>query len=938
MTKIYLLFAFLFFTICLDAQYKVNKKILTDIGIVNNGTVSMALQADGKIVVAGFVQEGDTYKPSVVRFRSNGELDAGFGKKGIDTFTVSRILPPTYQGAYFRSVTVQADGKILLAGSAWYVAGVNYLSNVLLMRLYANGAIDSSFGDNGTVRTNINSSTGLSVDEANDIKLQTDGKIVVAGQSYDYVQHRFLVVRYNADGSIDSNFGLGGPNLVAIGVSDDEALSLDIQSDGKIILAGKSYQSGGFSYRVALARFNTNGFLDNSFGTSGTVTTNLSSGADIANDVAVQADGKIVTGGYTFNTASSQNNILCIRYNSNGRVDSSFGSAGNVIVDVQGKDDAANNILLQPDNKILLGGYATGADNVNNFLSLRLKTDGTPDNSFGVNGIQTTSIFNQGDIAYSMSLLSNGKFLLAGQTNAGASKYISLARYKQNGITDSSFANQGRSITGVGSSDDVAYKMLNVPWDKSLLVAGTANGYWVLAKFNPRTLSLDSSFGVNGKISVNYKNPRDPQDKPSLAIDADSKKIYLAGYTGSGVTIVRFNKYGVQDKTFGNNGAVNYPVSIYYGGFGLQNDHKILIAGVRQTGTTGYDFVARLNVDGSVDSSFGTSGEVQHLPLTVNSIQMKNNDSSILLGGRVSVNFNGAVGVLAIKTNGSFDQSFGTNGLVYKQSSAANAQIFFRYNLTQDALGRILISGGVQGSNFKYQFSVTRFLEQGIVDSSFANKGLFVKDVSTGSFSDNSNEGISSYCVNGNCSILTCGIKLNDGNEQSNVVAILLKNDGTIDSLNHGNGYIDTSFFGDNYEAGYAALIDTIVQQKEVMFIAGKASNGNNSDFELIQLLKSVDAADVLPSTIVSTPDYHIKVTPNPVHNFLHLSYTLPQAANTEIKLTRFDGKLIMKTEQFTAAGFQQVLLRLPPSTVTGVYFISISTKQGINISKLLVQ
>ncbi|MEP6465515.1 MAG: T9SS type A sorting domain-containing protein [Parafilimonas sp.] len=933
--KLFCLLLIIFCGIHLNAQNIVSKKMLTDIGIVNNSTASMVVH-NGKIVVAGSIQDGKIYKLAILRFLSNGNADERFGNNGVDSFTVSRILPATYQGAYIRSVAIQDDGKILVAGSAWYQSGVNYLSNVLVMRLSTNGLVDSTFGDNGTVRTNINSSTGLSVDEAFSIKLQTDGKIVVAGQSYDYLQHRFLAIRYNTDGSTDNSFGTGGVTLFSIGASDDEAFAMDIQLDGKIVLAGESYLNSS-SYRVALARLTAKGKLDNTFGTNGIVTTNISPAEDEAKSVALQTDGKIIIAGTTVNNSTNKSDVLCIRYNSDGSIDSSFSNRGKVIIDVNGQDDVANNLILQPDNKILIGGYSTSVDGVTAFLSIRLLANGCKDMQYASGGIKTTSLYQQGDAAYGMSLTSQGKILLAGQTTNGASNYISIIRYKKNGSTDSSFKNNGVSLTGIGSSEDVASNMLNSPWDNSLFVSGTANGYWVIAKYWKSDLSLDSSFGINGITSAKYKNEEDPQDEPVLAIDAQKKKIYMCGYTGRQVTIVRFNKDGTQDITFGNKAIANYSLSLFYGGFGIESDHKILVCGVRQQTTSGYDFIARLKYDGTIDSSFGINGEIQKLPITANSIQMKKDGSNILLGGRVYVGSGSGIGVYALKTNGSFDSLFGENGLVYKKSALASPQVFFRYKMAQDQQGNIVVSGGVQGSNFKYQFSVTRFLKNGIIDSSFAQNGLFVKDVSTGSFSDNYNEGISAYCVNSNCSVLTSGIKLSDGNELSHAVVILLKNNGAIDSLNSGNGYIDTSFFGDQYEAAYAALIDTITQSKEVMFIAGKASNGVNSDFELIKLIKPYTTVSVqkLP---VSIADYKLSITPNPAHNFIQVNYTLINADNTEIKITNINGRPLITQKQYNNAGLQHVNIKLPSTIMAGIYVVTVTTPHGYNECKLLVQ
>lgn len=925
------------FSVIAFTQYSVNKKTLLDIGVVANGSNAVAAQPDGKTIIAGSVKEGASYKPALIRYLQNGSTDASFGNNGIDTFTISKLLP-AYSFITFSALAIQADGKILAAGTAGYLSGTFFLSDVLIMRFKADGKIDSSFGTNGHTLTSITSSSGLSIDDAFDIKIQADGKIVLAGQSYDYTKHSMLATRYNSNGLPDNSFGTGGVVLTAAGTSDDEAFGLAIQADGKIVMAGESYQSGS-SYRVALTRLLANGAVDNSFGTNGQVVTNLSSGADIAKDIAIQPDGKIVITGSVFNSTSAQTDMLCMRYLSNGNIDSTFGTTGKVYIDVSGKNDQANAVFIQSNGKILLGGNALNTDSVNVYCTTRLNADGTKDNFYGTGGMQTISFFGQGDIAAGMAVFSNGRFIQAGQSVAGASFFISMVKYKANGFADSSFSADGKNFTGIGSSDDAAYKMIKLPWDNSLLLAGTSNGYWVMAKFSRRSLALDSSFGINGIVSTTYQHPNDPAAEPDIAVDAKTGKIYLAGYAGKGgVTIIRFDKKGNIDKTFGSKGEVTYPLTIYYGGLAVQGDGKILIAGLRQSGTTGYYLAARINTNGSTDNSFGTNGEVQGLPLNVNSIQIKQGSSDILLAGRASVNFNGAVAVMALKANGIYDSSFGTNGLAMNVSASANAQTFFKYNITQDALSRIYVSGGVQGPNFKYWFSVTRFLSTGSVDKSFASSGLYMKDVSTSGYSDNYNEGISTFCTGGQCSVLTAGLKKNDFTEQTSTIAILLTDNGTMDSLNSSKGYIDTSFFGNSFEAGYAALADTVVQGRLVMFIAGTSYNGKSNDFYLTQMIKPLSATAANVHYAAAYKNTGINIYPNPAKNFINIKFQNGVPGSVVIKITDNTGRAVLQKSIYVNEKQQTLLMTLPPGLSGGVYYVSVLTGEAQHVTKIIIQ
>jgi uncharacterized delta-60 repeat protein len=421
---------------------------------------------------------------------------------------------------------LQPDGKIVAAGTAWYQSGSYFLSNILVMRLNSNGTIDSSFGEGGTVRTNIYSVNNLSVDDAFAIKVLTNGTILIGGTSYDYAQHRMVFVEYKSNGVINTSFGSGGAVLIDINHRDDEIFDMAVQPDGKIIGAGE-YFNVTSSYDVAVVRLLSNGSLDNTFGTNGIVTTRVGAGGDVAKSIALQSNGKIVIAGSTRTTTQAKDDILSIRYNENGTIDSSFGLNGIYIKDIGGDNDVANSVKIQPDNKIILGGYAT-LNAVNNFLSLRLKNSGTPDVSYGSNGMVTTSIFNQGDAANAMILQADGKIIEAGQSTNGASTFFSSIRYNTNGALDDSYSNDGIHVFSIGNSNDKAGKMVKLPWNNTLLLCGSANDYWALANYNVSNLSLNKNFGVNGVQTFRYSDQYS-STTPEVAVDSALQKIYLCG-------------------------------------------------------------------------------------------------------------------------------------------------------------------------------------------------------------------------------------------------------------------------------------------------------------------------------------------------------------------------------------------------------------------------
>ena len=206
--------------------------------------------------------------------------------------------------------------------------------------------LDILFGTGGVVMTDIG--TG-STDSATSVAIQTSGKIVVAGSS----DNNFALVRYTAEGVFDTIFGTGGKVITDIGTgSVDVANSVAIQANGMIVVAGSSNND------FALARYDANGNLDNTFGTSGKVTTDVGSSTDNAYSVAIQTDGKIVAAGKTFNSGLNFDFALT-RYTSAGILDTSFGAGGKLTTAIgAGTDEEAHAIAIQRDGKIVAAGFS----------------------------------------------------------------------------------------------------------------------------------------------------------------------------------------------------------------------------------------------------------------------------------------------------------------------------------------------------------------------------------------------------------------------------------------------------------------------------------------------------------------------------------------------------------------------------------------------------
>ena len=249
-------------------------------------------------------------------FPKDGELDPTFGQGGITTASLY-----SQGSSEINSIAIQDDGKILAAG---YTTINETFFRFSIVRYNTDGTMDNTFGTNGIVNTNIGD-----IAFANSIALQNDEKIIVAGTALLNGENKFAVVRYNTNGALDNSFGDNGIVLTPIGTSGATLTSTKVQQDGKILAAGHYYN--GSNEDFVLIRYNTDGSLDNNFGTNGIVATQVGASYDYAYSMAIQNDGKIILAGSGFQT---NDDYALVRYNTDGTIDNTFGINGKVFTQV----------------------------------------------------------------------------------------------------------------------------------------------------------------------------------------------------------------------------------------------------------------------------------------------------------------------------------------------------------------------------------------------------------------------------------------------------------------------------------------------------------------------------------------------------------------------------------------------------------------------------
>ncbi len=379
-------------------------------------------------------------------FAGNGHTVLNGGSNGINY-------------SWANGVAVQADNKVVAVGIGNNGSG----EYPLVVRYNSDGSLDSSFIYNYADLMNM---TGNSYGKANDVIIQGDGKIVVIGDTNNIMS---FVVRLNQDGSIDNTFNSSsGIYLFNFG-SSTISYGVALQADGKILITG-DYSGAGNT--LFMLRLNSDGTVDMS-DFEGYVSYYGSNNSGMA--IAVQNDGKIVITGSTLNGPNVD--LLLLRYNSNGTLDSSFNGSGVVTYNGTGNgNDYGNGVAIQPDdNKIVVTGSTfTGANN--ELLLLRYNPDGTLDNTFNGTGIITYSEVN-GAYGNDVAILADGRILVAGSSNFPDRGALLALLYNKDGSIDSSYANNG-----VFSYFDIfqayGYTMRLAP-DGSVVIAGErANSDW----------------------------------------------------------------------------------------------------------------------------------------------------------------------------------------------------------------------------------------------------------------------------------------------------------------------------------------------------------------------------------------------------------------------------------------------------------------------------
>jgi uncharacterized delta-60 repeat protein len=674
----------------------------------NNEAFDAALQADGKLVVAGHVGSVfTTDRMAVARLNADGTIDTTFANRILD-------VGPGNSSAH--AVEIQPDGRILLAGSSRVAPFMTFT----VVRLNTDGSVDTSYGVNGVYTASDAHGDGA----IDGTVLQPDGKLLVVGDDGGF----FKIQRVNANGTLDTTWGAAGSTLTTNLRGRDIAL----EPNGEVVVGGNAFRAGRDSFAVAL--FTPSGAFDPAFGTAGIALAPTATGQGFG--VLVQPDGRIVLTGLADDNTTAHA-VWLFRFNTNGTPDASFGVNGEASLFPSGHLRVFNrSVAIRPDGRLVVGGSFTFEVFADDTSAVSVMPDGTLDTTFNGTGRITLDLGSPSAFATASVLQGDGKLLVAGTIGVSTDQPDHgsfLARYLADGTLDTAFGASGLVLFDLGNTEAIALqsdgrivvggqKQLPSPTNPAFLPTSAA-----FARFNADG-TLDASFGSGGIAAF---VPASGQTWiKAIAIQADGN-IVGAGFSvtsaGRDGLVMRVTPAGTLDTTFGTGGAMTVNTSATndeFDAIALQADGRIVVAGAAETtGTQTGMVAARLDTSGALDASFGGTGQVTvdfGGPSRAFALGVQP-DGKLVLGGFAHPSSTDDYALARLLSDGTLDAGFGSGGLVTTD---------FAFEQQVMRALRILPSGKIVGAGTDARFlSVVQYLPNGALDEAFGIGGHSVAEM-----------------------------------------------------------------------------------------------------------------------------------------------------------------------------------------------------------------
>lgn len=799
-----------------DSTFGQNGMVITDVGKggADNAT-AFAMLPNGSVVIGGTsIKNNDDLSQDFSLALLTPELDPdrSFGRFGHLLTTISTEFDAAY------AMAIQSDQKIVQVGTD----GLDFA----LVRYNPDGSLDTSFDGNGIQTASISDGQDI----ANDVAIQTDGKIVVTGENADEV---FSVARFRSvDGSLDTAFGTGGIVRTEIGSGYNTAYAIATDENQKILVAGSAVMNYEYLLDFTLARYNIDGSLDNSFSDDGIVTTPiaLDDHSDEAYAILIQSDEKIVLGGYTFGAGSQDDSFALARYNPDGSLDAGFNTTGILKIALTNKDDHVYTLAQDSNGKIIAGGYANGGLGL-----VRLNTNGTLDTSFSDDGKMIDPnnwSINTNLRGLDIQVLPDGKIMVVGSgIGPNKSRDFMLARYNSDGSLDTTFADNGYKFVHVAGANDYGYAMAVAADDSIFMGGGTDN------LSDQEFHSLGAKYSQDGDLSFTGVDPSSTWNYINdVVIKAADGKVVTCGLVSlstDDAAVSRTNPDGTPDTTFGGGlGGVTTDIN-GNADEGWQcavlPDGKILVVAESEGATITNFILLRYNIDGTLDETFDGDGI-----LTTSfsdwdfsyALEIQPDQKIIVAGNswnETQNNFDFAVA--RYNPNGSLDSTFSSDGKLTTHFGEEDL-----YDIALDGEGNIILAGVVDGT-----FALVKHNNTGDLDTTFGNGGLV-----TNGFSGTESAAYS-VMVLPDGQIIAAGYVFRGS---TNDIAVAIYNpDGTLDPTFGSNGSMTLDLgYGNDY------IYDIATQSDGSIILGGYGNTGYDRDLLLLRLVPGERFYQFLPS------------------------------------------------------------------------------------------
>lgn len=398
--------------------------------------VGIAIQPDQKIVRAGTAPHATLgVCAQLVRYMPDGTLDESFGTGGV-TQGIVTVQSTTW--AQNNTLEMLPNGKLIMTSSRI----ANTSLGLYVSRFNSDGSVDPDFGDGGTATYQVFNSGD---DYSHSMTVQPDGKVIVVGQgqSFSGVSFQMCAIRLLSNGELDESFADEGIFTYNHGTSDDRIMDVALQSDGKIILAGNSTYSG-YGTNIVM-RLTQDGVVDETFATDGifeySSTSNV--GYEYANAVCIGAQDEIHITGHAAEVANGRTDLMVLKLTPDGEFDTNFGEGGSLVLHLGDDWDYGEDILLDEEGRILVSCTHYTHDYIGGLI-LRFLPDGELDNSFGDEG--TASVGGSYMRAENIRLQADGKIVMGAWDRIiqGNNSYYQTIRVLADGTSNvaEDFANQ----------------------------------------------------------------------------------------------------------------------------------------------------------------------------------------------------------------------------------------------------------------------------------------------------------------------------------------------------------------------------------------------------------------------------------------------------------------------------------------------------------------